>query len=224
LKAIDGLVDEVHSKELLAEYGIPVVPSQLAKSADAAVEQAEQLGYPVVLKVISPDISHKTDVGGVALNLADAASVRDRFVSMMQQVQSRAPNARIDGISVQKMISRTRGIELLLGMTRDPQFGPVLLVGAGGVTTELQKDNALELPPFDDRIFQRMLQSLRLFPLLEGFRGRPGIPLNQLRDVMARFAQLAGDFPELSAAEINPLLASADGMIALDVRMISTGS
>lgn len=221
LKATNGLLDEVHSKELVAEYGIPVASSQLAASVDDAVDRAQKLGYPVVLKVISPDISHKTDVGGVALNLADADAVRARYVSMMEQVRRRVPNARIDGVSVQTMISQARGVELLLGMTRDSQFGPVLLVGAGGVTAELQKDSALELPPYDDRVFQRLLQSLRLFPLLEGYRGRPGIHLDRLRDVMARFAQLADDFPELAAAEINPLLASADGMIALDVRIIS---
>ena len=120
------------------------------------------------------------------------------------------------------MISATRGVELLLGMTRDPLFGPVLLLGAGGVTAELQKDSVLELPPFDDHAVDRMLRSLRLFPLLEGYRGRPGVNLDLVRDVVARFAQLVQDFPELATAEINPLLATADNVVALDARMISS--
>ena len=218
-----GLLGEVRSKTLLADYGIPIVPTRVAHSADEAVELAEQLGYPAVLKILSPDISHKTDVGGVVLNIANAGGVRASYAAMMDVVPQRSPRARIEGVAVQRMISATRGVELLLGMTRDPQFGPVLLVGAGGITAELQKDSVLELPPFDDHVIDRMLRSLRLFPLLEGFRGRPGVNLLQLRDVVARFAQLVQDLPELATAEINPLLATADKVVALDARMIANG-
>jgi acetyltransferase len=221
LATTNGLLGEVRSKELFADYGIPTVPARVAHSADEAVLLAEQLGYPVVLKILSPDISHKTDVGGVALNVAGADSVRSSYTRIMRTVAERSPNARIEGVVVQAMVSASRGVELLLGMTRDPQFGPVLLVGAGGVTAELQKDSVLELPPFRDGVVDRMLRSLRLFPLLEGYRGRPGVDLPQLRDVVARFAQLAEDLPELSTAEINPLLATADTVVALDARMIT---
>ena len=221
LAETNGLLGEVRSKTLLADYGIPIVSTRVARSVDEAVSLAEQLGYPVVLKILSPDISHKTDVGGVVLNVANADGLRASYTTMMGVVQQRSPHARIEGVAVQPMISATRGIELLLGMTRDPQFGPVLLLGAGGITAELQKDSVLELSPFGDHVVDRMLRSLRLFPLLEGYRGRPGVDLIQLRDVVARFARLIQDLPELSTAEINPLLATADYVVALDARMIA---
>ena len=223
LTAANGLLGEVRSKVLLAEYGIPVVSTSVARSADEAVVVAEQMGYPVVLKILSPDISHKTDVGGVILNVATADAVRANYTSMLDVIRERIPNARIEGVAVQRMLSATRGIELLLGMTRDPQFGPVLLLGAGGVTAELQKDSVLELPPFDVDAIDQMLRSLRMFPLLEGYRGRPGVNLIKLRAIIARFARMAQDLPELSVAEINPLLATMDDVVALDARMISNG-
>jgi acetyltransferase len=213
-------MDEAQSKELLNDYGIPVARSHIACSADDAVNLADQIGYPVVLKVVSPDISHKTDVGGVVLNVPSAEVVRDRYVSIMESVRSRMPSARITGISVQQVISQARGVELLLGMTRDPQFGPVILVGAGGITAELQKDSALEIPPFDETVIERMLCSLRLSPLLKGYRGRTGVDLEKLRKVMARFVHLVEDLPQLATAEINPLLASPNDVIALDARII----
>ena len=216
----NGLLGEVRSKQLLADYGIPVVPTRIARSADEAVTHAEQLGFPIVLKILSPDISHKTDVGGVVLNLASADSVRSNYERLLERIRERNPDTRIECVAVQPMISVTRGVELLFGMTRDPQFGPVFLLGAGGITAELQKDSVLELAPLDDRLVDQMLRSLRLFPLLEGYRGRPGVDLVQVRDVVARFFQLAEDLPELAAAEINPLLATAEKVVALDARMI----
>ena len=223
LTHVQGLLGEVRSKQLLEDYGIPVAPTRIARSEDEAVRLADQLGYPVVLKIISPDISHKTDVGGVVLNVANSDAVRSNYVTMMDTIGRRVPDARIEGVAVERMISEVRGIELLVGMTRDPQFGPVLVVGAGGITAEIQKDSALELPPFDDSSLDRMLRSLRLFPQLEGFRGRPGVNLAKLKDVLARFSQLAEDLPQLSAAEVNPLLASSENVIALDARMIVGG-
>jgi acetyltransferase len=223
LAETNGLLGEVRSKRLFADFGIPTVTTSVAHSADEAASLAESLGYPVVLKILSPDISHKTDVGGVILNLASADAVRASFATMMNCVGERVPNAKIEGVAIQRMISATRGIELLLGMTRDRQFGPVLLLGAGGVTAELQKDSVLELAPFDDHAIDLMLRSLRLFPLLEGYRGRPGVNLPQLRSVVARFARMAEELPEISVAEINPLLATADDVIALDARVISSG-
>ena len=223
LKKTTGLLGEVRSKTLLADYGIPIVKTEVARTVEEAVDRAEQFGYPVVLKILSPDISHKTDVGGVVLNVANADGVRASYENMMNLVQQRCPSARIEGVAVQQMFSATRGVELLLGMTRDPQFGPVLLVGAGGITAELQKDSVLELPPFNVRVIDQMLRSLRLNPLLAGYRGRPGVNLELLRETILRFSQLVQDLPELSTAEINPLLATPDTVVALDARMISTG-
>ena len=224
LKEAKGLLGEVQSKQLLASYGIPVVSTVVAQSADEAVQIADGMKYPVVLKILSPDISHKTDAGGVMLNLADAAAVRSGYDQMLATVRSRFPEARIEGVAIQRMISAARGVEILLGMTRDPRFGPVILLGAGGVTTELQRDSVLELPPMDDHRIDSMLRSLRLFPLLEGYRGRPGVNLPQLREVVGRFIELVEDFPEISTAEINPLLVTADEVVALDARVVSSGS
>jgi len=216
-----GLLDEVRSKELLADYGLPVVPTARAESADQAVELANEIGYPVVLKVLSPDISHKTDVGGVVLNLGTEDAVRSGYETIRQSVAKMCPTARWQGVSVQPMVAPTRGVELLLGMKRDPLFGPVLLIGAGGITAELQKDSALELTPLDDEAWEHMLRSLRLYPLLEGYRGRPGIDLKQLRDVVGRFVNLVTELPELSVAEINPLLATRESLTAIDARLIA---
>lgn len=218
----NGLLGEVRSKKLLSDYGIPITPTSVAHTVEEAVRLAAQMGFPVVLKILSPDISHKTDVGGVVLNVVNEAGVRLNYAAMIENVRHHCPDARIEGVVVERMFTATRGVELLLGMTRDPQFGPVLLLGAGGVTAELQKDSVLELSPFDDHAIDAMLRSLRLFPLLNGYRGRPGVNLVELRRAIANFAQLVQDFPELLTAEINPLLATPDHVIALDARMISS--
>ena len=224
LSEVKGLLGEVTSKELLAAYGVPVVSTFVAHSASEAAEIADGMQYPVVLKILSPDISHKTDAGGVALNLANGPAVRLAYDQMMQAVHSRFPRARIEGVAIQRMISAARGIEVLLGMTRDPGFGPVILLGAGGITTELQRDSALELPPMDDHRIDVMLRSLRLYPLLEGYRGRPGVNLPRLREVVAKFIQMIEDLPGIATAEMNPLLVTADEVIALDARIISSGA
>ena len=221
LSAGSGLVNEVLSRTLLAECGIPIVPTQVAGSIEETEAVADALGYPVAMKVMSPDISHKTDVGGVLLNLANRDQVRVAYLKIQESVRQRAPAARWEGVAVQPMIATTRGVELMLGLKRDPQFGPVILLGAGGITAELQHDFVLELLPLDDSIWGQMLRSLRLFPVLEGYRGRPGVDLAALQKTVMRFAELAAHFPELESADINPLLATGDGVIALDARLIA---
>lgn len=215
-----GLLSEARSKELLADFGIPVVKTAVAHSVREADTLARQCGYPVALKIVSPDISHKTDVGGVLLNIANADDLQRGYATIMDAVTRRWPQARLQGVAVQPMIRTSAGVELLLGMRRDPQFGPILLVGAGGVTAELQKDSTIELPPFDEDCMDRLLRSLRLFPLLTGFRARPAIDLSRLRDVMVRFAQIAQELPAVATIEINPLLVAADSILALDARII----
>lgn len=216
-----GLVNEVLSKTLLDECGIPIVATRVARSAHEAETLADELGYPVVLKVLSPDISHKTDVGGVLLNLANAEQVGAAYAKIQETVRQRMPEARWEGVAVQPMVSFARGVELLVGMKRDPQFGPVILLGAGGITAELQKDSVLELTPLDHNAWEHMLHSLRLYPLLKGYRGRPGIDLSALQQTVLRFVQMCHEFPELEVVEINPLLATAEGVIALDARLIA---
>ena len=204
---------------MLAEYGIPVSQPVTAKTANEAVEVAQRIGFPVVMKIRSPDITHKTDVGGVALDLTNEADVQTTFDRMIASVKSKRPDAVIDGVTLQPMITAARGVELLVGAKQDPVFGSVLLVGAGGVTAELLQDRALELPPLNERLARRMLESLRCWPLLQGYRGRPGVDVERLIEVLIRFSYLVADWPELSEIDINPLLVTADRLIALDARM-----
>ena len=215
-----GVLSETSSKALLDAYEIPFTKPLPALTADDAVVAAEQMGYPVVLKVRSPDVTHKTDVGGVELRLADAAAVRAAFDRIVASVQKRLPEATIQGVTVQPMVRTSGGYELLLGARKDPIFGAVLLLGAGGVAAEVLRDQALELPPLNERLALGMLQSLRIWPLLDGHRGRRAVDLDALLEVVMRFSYLVADYPELSEIEINPLLVSADGAIALDARAV----
>ena len=215
-----GVLSETSSKALLDAYEIPFTKPLPALSADDAVVAAEQMGYPVVLKVRSPDVTHKTDVGGVELRLADAVAVRAAFDRIVASVRERRPEAEIQGVTVQPMVRTSGGYELVLGARKDPIFGAVILLGAGGVATEVLRDQALELPPLNERLALGMLQSLRIWPLLDGHRGRRAIDLDALLQVVMRFSYLVADYPELSEIEINPLLVSADGAIALDARAV----
>ena len=153
------------------------------------------------------------------MNLTSEADVRVAFDQMLASVKSKRPDAVIEGVTLQPMITAAHGVELLVGAKRDPVFGPVLLVGAGGVMAELLQDRALELPPLDERLARRMLESLRVWPLLQGYRGRPGVDVERLIEVLIRFATLVTDWPELTEIDINPLLVTADRLIALDARM-----
>tara|TARA_R110002049_G_scaffold182485_2_gene350374 strand:+ start:114968 stop:117676 length:2709 start_codon:yes stop_codon:yes gene_type:complete len=214
------LLSETTSKALLDAYEIPVTQTFVARSADDAVQYADRVGYPVVLKVFSPNITHKTDVGGVELNLLDAAEVTKAFDRIKESVRQCQPNARIDGVTVQRMLVRPNGQELIIGAKRDPVFGTVLMVGAGGTNAELFRDRALELPPLSDRLARRMLQSLRCWPLLQGYRGRPGVNIDRLVNVLMRLSYLVADYPEIVELDVNPLLATADEVIALDARIL----
>lgn len=216
-------LSEDNSKQLLANYGIPVSLPIAAVSADAAAGIAEQVGYPVVLKVHSPQITHKTDVGGVVLNLASAVEVRAAFDKITENARRMRPDAQVLGVTVQKMVAAVHGVELILGMKRDPVFGPVIMVGAGGVTAELFQDRALELPPLDERLARRMLESLRAWPLLTGYRGRPVVNVDQLLETLMRFSYLVAHLPEIAEIDINPLLVTPEGVIALDARIILGG-
>lgn len=215
-----GLLGEAPAKQLMADYQIPVVPTGVATSAQQAGDLAAKFGFPVVLKIMSPDISHKTDVGGVELNLADVPAVVAAYDRILAAVGHKQPQARIEGVTVQPMIAASRGIELLLGATRDPIFGPVIMVGSGGVTAEIQRDAAMQLPPLSERRVASMLRDLRISPILQGYRGRPGADLVKLTQTILAFSRLVEDRPELQAIEINPLLVTADSVIALDARVI----
>lgn len=213
-------LSEIQSKALLEAYEIPVAKPFLARTADEAVQLAKRTGFPVAMKLVSPQITHKTDVGGVELGLGSEDKVRAAFDRIVQSAKSHRPDAHITGVSIQQMISHPGGHELIIGARRDPVFGPVLLVGAGGTSAELFQDRALELPPVNERLARRMLESLRIWPLLNGYRGRPPVDVDKLIEVLIRLSYLVADYPEIQELDVNPLLATPYGMVALDARIV----
>ena len=214
------VLSEADSKSLLEAYGIPVTRPDPAATADEAVAAAERIGYPVVAKLLSPDVTHKSDVGGVALGLADGAAVRAAFDRIVAGARARRPGARIEGVTVQPMISGDGGVEVIVGAKTDPVFGAVLLAGLGGVSAEVFGDRALGLPPLNERLARRMLESLKAWPLLSGFRGRPAVDVDKLVEILMRLSYLVADCPEIRELDVNPLLATPAGVIALDARVI----
>ena len=214
-----GMLGEGPAKRVLAAYGIPVTLTLDAADPDAAVAAAERIGYPVVLKLDAAGISHKSDLGGVILDLVDAGAVRAAFSRILARVRAARPAAKIAGVTVQAMARREAAIELIVGASRDPTFGTVLMVGLGGVAVEVLGDRALGLPPLNERLARRMLESLRTWPLLQGYRGASPVDLDRLVGVLVRLSYLVADFPEILELDINPLLASADGVLALDARI-----
>ena len=210
-----GTLMEAEAKALFARAGLPVVEERRAATAEAAAEAAATLGFPVVLKLDSPDIAHKTEVGGVKLNLADADAVRGAFGDIAASARRHAPGARVDGVLVQRMARK--GVELILGCKRDPQFGPMVLVGTGGVMAELFRDVALDLAPVTPERAEAMLRSLKGFPLLDGFRGAEKADVAAVAEAVAAFSALVAAAGErIAEAEINPLIAGPWGCLAVD--------
>ncbi|MCC7049470.1 MAG: bifunctional acetate--CoA ligase family protein/GNAT family N-acetyltransferase [Alphaproteobacteria bacterium] len=210
---------EAEAKNLLDAYGVPVVPTRLAASPDAVARIAAGFDGPLAVKIRSPDITHKTDVGGVALDLATPEAARDAARRMLAAVALKRPNARLDGFTVQPMVSRPRAHELIVGIVADRQFGPVVLVGQGGTAVELADDSALALPPLNMLLAREALAHTRIHRLMQPHRGRPGADLDAVAMAMIRVAQIAIDLPEVVELDINPLLADADGVVALDARV-----
>ncbi len=214
------ILNEDDSKILVNDYGIDTTHPTPAANEDEAVKIAEKKGYPVVLKIYSPDITHKSDVGGVALNIKNEEMVRATFRNMVKTAAEKRPDARIDGVTVQKMVDTKDGIELILGTKKDPVFGTVMLVGMGGTTAELFKDKRLEFPPLNERLARQMLKSLQIYPLLKGWRGDAPKNIDKLIEVLIRMSYLAADYPEIEELDINPLIVTPNDVIALDARIV----
>jgi acetyltransferase len=211
---------EIESKGLLLAFGIPTSVPQPAYSSTGAVEIARKLGYPVVMKVNSPQILHKTEVEGVVLGLSGDEEIRHAFEDMVERAKRLRPDAEIHGVTLQPMIAVADGIELIVGAKKDPVFGTVMMVGAGGITAEVLGDRSLELPPLNERLAHRMLETLRIWPLLHGFRGRRAVNFEKLVEVLMRFSYLISENPQIAELDVNPLLVTADGSTALDARVI----
>jgi acetate---CoA ligase (ADP-forming) len=215
---------EVEAKEILRAYDFNVLAGQLARTSDEAVEIAERIGYPVVLKISSPDIIHKSDFGGVRINLANAEQVRDAFDLMMLRIQRRAPDAHLRGGFVEKM--GQRGREVILGMTRDPQFGPMLMFGLGGIFVEVMKDVTFHLAPITAEEAMQMLKGTRSYALLQGARGQAPVDLDAIAGALQRISQLATDYPQITELDINPFIVGPVGIQAYvaDARMTFAGN
>ncbi len=213
-------MSEQASKELLDAYGIPTTKVRETHSEDEAIAAAEEIGYPVVLKILSPQITHKTDVGGVVLDLHSADEVRNAYQRIVEGARQHEPEADILGASVQRMVDAKGGFELILGAKQDPAFGAVLMVGTGGIAAEVFRDRALGLPPLNERLARRLVEALRAWPLLGGYRGRPKVNMDKLLEVLMRFSYLVAEHPEVTELDINPLLVTPQEAVALDARVV----
>lgn len=211
---------ELESKQIMAAYGIPTVETYLATGEEEAAAQAEKIGYPVVLKLHSYTITHKTDVGGVQLNLTSASEVRQAYTKIKSAVSEKAGPEHFQGVTVQPMIKLDEAYELILGSSLDEQFGPVLLFGSGGQLVEVYQDHALGLPPLNTTLARRMMEQTRIYKALQGVRGRKPVDLAGLEQLMVQFGRLAVEQRFIKEIDINPLLASADHLLALDARII----
>jgi acetyltransferase len=203
---------------LLNDYQIPVADWSIAKSAENAAQRAKEMGYPVVLKIVSPQWLHKSDWGGVRLNVRNDMELKAAYGELLGQFQQRTPDGLLTGILVQKQM---QGVELLMGIKRDPQFGPVLVAGMGGIYTEIFKDLARSLAPLSRADAEAMLQSLRIHPILTGLRGQQPVHLPALIEALMALSRLALDYPEISELDLNPVMATADGCWCVDCRVVT---
>lgn len=214
------VMSEMEAKALLALFGIPVVQTRRAATTEEVATACAGLEPPYVVKIVSPDLTHKSDIGGVALGLSDAAAARAAAASMLERITAARPDARIDGFSVQPMIRRKQAHELFCGVAMDPAFGPVLMVGAGGTAVEVLADRAIRLPPIDRADAEAMLAETRISRLLSGYRDVPAVKREAILDVLLALSDLVGALSGIAELDINPLLADADGVVALDARVI----
>ena len=214
------VLTEMESKALLAAFHVPVTQTLLARSSNEAMLIASQIGYPVALKIDSPDISHKSDVGGVALNVMNATAVRDIWQDMVEAVRAKQPDARINGVTVQAMARKKRGRELYIGVVTDEPFGPVIAFGAGGTMIELMNDHAMELPPLNQFLARRLIERSRVHETLKEWRGAPAVNMAALEQVLLRVSEMVCELPQLREMDINPIIVDEHGAIAVDARIV----
>jgi len=213
------ILNENESKTFLELYGIPTTRPQLAENEEKAISIAKEIGYPIVMKIFSPQITHKSDVGGIALDLHCDEEVRLAYRHMMKTVKEKAPQAHISGVTIQKMI-KNNGYELILGSKKDPIFGSVVLFGLGGIYTELFKDRAIGFLPLNQVLVQRLIERTKAYELLKGFRGLPPVDMKIVEEIMIKFSHLLSDNPEIKEIDINPVIAYQDKLIAVDARIV----
>jgi len=213
-----SVLTEIESKQVLAAAGIPVAEARLAATADEAAKVAADVGYPVVLKIMSPDVTHKSDVGGVKVGLADEAAVRAAFDEIVAAVTARQPDARIEGVAVQHMARP--GTEVIVGMSKDPQFGPVLMFGLGGIFVEVLKDVAFRIVPLQPRDAKQMIDEIKGRAVLDGVRGGEAADVSALADLLLKLSAFVEANPRVEELDLNPVFAYKDGVIAVDARIV----
>jgi acetyltransferase len=219
LAAGKSWLDPEETSAILAAYGLPIVANHFAADPDQAASLAAKVGFPIALKIRSPDITHKSDVGGVALNLGNTDRVRREAEGMLRRVKAAHPEARLDGFLVQPMVRRPSAVELLVGLVEDAVFGPLVAFGQGGTAVEIMRDTSLELPPLNALLARRLMARTRVWQLVQGYRGKPPANIEAIVEMLIRLGQLAADQAEIRELDINPLLADAAGIIAVDARL-----
>jgi acyl-CoA synthetase (NDP forming) len=212
------LLTEIESKELLKGAKIPVVETKLASSKAEAVELAKKLGFPVVMKIVSPDVVHKSDIGGVKLSIQNGTQAGKAYSDIITAVKKYNKKTRITGVSVQKMARQ--GVEVIIGMTKDAQFGPVIMFGLGGILVEVLKDVAFRIVPMTRRDAKEMIEEIKGYPLLKGYRGQEPADINYLEELIVKVSDFIDKTPEIKEIDLNPIFAYKDGAIAVDARVI----
>ena len=212
------LLSEVEAKALLFEAGVPVARTVLTTTEEEARTQAAQVGYPVVLKIVSPDIAHKSDVGGVKVGLKDKASVTGAFEEIIANAKNAVPDARITGVAVQHMAPA--GTEVIVGMTTDPQFGPVMMFGLGGIMVEVLKDVTFRVVPLEERDASQMIDEIRGKAILDGVRGQPPVDKGAVKDAILKVSEFVATNPDVRELDLNPMMVYEDGAIAVDARIV----
>ena len=213
-----GLLTEVEAKELLKKADINVVDTRLAASREEAISISQELGFPVVLKIASSDVVHKSDAGGVKLGLETTEQVGQAFDDIMAAIKKAYPEAKIQGISVQKMARP--GVEVIVGMSKDAQFGPVLMFGLGGILVEILKDVSFRIVPLVKRDAAEMIKEIKGYPLLEGYRGQEPVDVANLEDMVLKVSDFVEKHPEIKELDLNPIFAYKDGAVAVDARVV----
>lgn len=212
------VLTEVESKQFLKPAGIDVVDTRLATSREEAISISRQLGFPVVLKIASPDIVHKSDSGGVRLGLNNASQVGKAYDQILSAIKQNCPEAKIHGVAVQRMARP--GVEVIIGMSKDAQFGPVLMFGLGGILVEVLKDVSFRIVPLSRRDAAEMIREIKGYPLLEGYRGREAVDLSHLEELLIKVSNFVEQNPEVMELDLNPIFAYSHGAIVVDARII----
>ncbi len=214
------ILSESESKAILHAFHIPTARGSIVRSPNEALVQAQSIGFPVALKINSPDITHKSDAGGVRLGISNAQAARSAYNEMLNEVRKNRPEARLDGITIQPMLQRPNGRELLVGIVTDPVFGPVITFGAGGIAVEIMEDRAVALPPFNRRLVQDLISRTKVFKLLGAFRHMPKADMESLEQVLLRVSEIACELPLIKELDINPLIVDEQGAVAVDARIV----